>query len=272
MKNKVVWLLLMAMCIGQSANAQEPGYFGRKTLVEFGGMGQLPVFQNIFGQEKGYVESGQELTKKYNLIDYSFRVSLSAIANENTAYGLEFTQRYYSINPLKLGTINRQFLDASGVTHSDEVAAEVGYLPLTESVFMPKITFSPNQTRVPAGLSSEFGIGLSKIQLRALQPMVNVTSGGFSAMEIQQHFVDDRAHNLKGMVFMYGLRMNYPLTKQILFNVGVRYQYDYLLQKKKFRDMEQTECWLSGREIWSRVNQRRQLGILNVGMGLIFCL
>jgi hypothetical protein len=65
--------------------------------------------------------------------------------------------------------------------------------------------------------------------------------------------------------------MNYPISRQLLFSLGVRYNYAILFRKKDYRNMEETEYWLSGREIWSRLNQRRQWGIMELGAGLVFC-
>lgn len=270
---KIKFALLLTLLVSfQETTAQESGYFGKKTMIEFGGMGQLPLFQNVFGEEKGYGIKNNELKPMYNLIDYSFRFSLSGIIDENTALGLEFTQRYYAINPMKLGGINRQYVDGSGSVISNDINANVAYIPVSEQVFMPKITFSSNQTRVPAGLSHEFGIGYSTIHLREKHPVVQVQSGPFTNAEIQDHFVDDQQANLKGLVFLYGIRMNYPISKNLLLNVGVRYQYNHLIQKKKYQQMDDSDYWFSGREIWSRLNQRRQLGFFNLGAGLIFCL
>ena len=70
---------------------------------------------------------------------------------------------------------------------------------------------------------------------------------------------------------MYGLKMYYPLTKSLLFSVGFRYQYNTLMNQKSYDKMEQTTAWLSGKEIWSRLNQRRLWGFFNAGVGLVYC-
>lgn len=269
---KTALFLLMAG-VAFSVQGQEKGYFRKRTMIELGGMGQLPVFQNIFGQDKGFVEKNGILQSSYNLPDVSFRIGIATIAQEKKAYGIEVAQRYYAVNPVKDGEINRQYTNSSGVLQSEFMRAKAAYIPVQELVIMPKVLFSNLSGRVPVGLTQEFGIGYSLIHVKNYHPMVEVDSltAAYSASEIQNQFVDNRVEELKGLVFMYGIRMNYPITKSLLFNIGFRYQYDHLLKKKSFRNYEQTEYWLSGRELWSRINQRRQLGIINFGMGFVVC-
>ena len=71
---------------------------------------------------------------------------------------------------------------------------------------------------------------------------------------------------------MYGFRLNFPINKRLLFHVGFRYQYHFLLERKKYRKMEDSEYWFSPREIWQKVNLRRQLSIMSFGLGFTIML
>lgn len=252
--------------------AQEPGYYGRKTYVEVQGAGALPLFQNFLAQEKGFVLKDGTLHKSYNLIDLQFRASICRITSEYAGYGLEFQQRYYAFNPLYLGSINRQFRDSGNNLISQEIPLSVEHIKVVERVIMPKIILATEGNRLPGGFFHEIGIGYTMTYIQNREPALEIDSAlGYNPSDLSSNFIDDRVSEMKGLRIQYGLRMNYPISRQLLFSLGVRYNYSFLFDKKDYRKMEETEYWLSGREIWSRLNQRRQWGIMELGAGLTFC-
>lgn len=269
MKSKVK-LLFGALLICFGSTAQESGYFGKNTFLEIDGFGQLPVFTNIF-HTKGYANASGKLKESYNLLDYSFRASLSTVIDEYTSSGLEFGLKNYFINPQKGDEVNRQVLQEDGTVLSESVNAKAAMIPIQEIQLMTKALFS-SSSRVPSGISHEVGVGYCMIRIMDQHPLVEVGPGAaYDAAEISDNFVDQRMTEMKGLVFSYGIRMNYPITRSLLFHYGFKYQYNMMLGKKKYKDYEYSDAWFSGREIWSTVNQRRQLGIMSFGMGLTLC-
>lgn len=271
MERRINYLLsLVLFCLAGTAVAQESGFYGKKTFIELGVQGQLPLVYNAVTQEKGYVFKNGTLQRSYNLKDFSFRGSIGAILSENMAIAVEYTQHFYQINALRGGELNRQYTDSNGAFVAQYIRPEVAFLDVQERTIMPKIIFSSNSGRVPAGLTNEIGIGYCLMSVKNRQPEVSST-GSFDAATLRKQLLDPKVDELKGMTFMYGLRMNFPITRSFLLNVGVRYNYSILFDKKGYRKMEQTDAWLSGRELWSRLNQRRQLGIITFGVGGVIC-
>ena len=269
-RSKLVIIVCFLSCFGK-AISQESGYFGRQSFIEIGTNGQIPVFSALFSEKSGFIERSAQLKKSYNTVDFTIRASIGTILSQNSAAALEFSQRYYAVHPVKNGEINRQYTDGSGVKQTEYHQAQIAFLPIEERVILPKIVFSNKAGRVPAGLTHEIGIGYSMIQLKNPNLLVNSENNPELSQSIQNQLIDTRVVRLKGLVFLYGIRMNYPITKNVLFHIGVRYQTTSLLEKKKFRKLEETESWISGREVWSLINQRRQLGILNFGAGFNLC-
>jgi hypothetical protein len=261
--------LLLVVLFGLSGNlsAQESGYFGKKTMIDFGAQGQLPVFLNTFNRDKGYISRNGALQQSLNLKDFSFRASIGTILSENTAIAFEYGHHFYQVNPLRGGELNRQYIDSTGSLVTQYIRPEVAFFEIQERVLMPKIIFTTNEGRIPGGLTHELGLGYCMISVKNREPQVNNPSGEPTAQVISQQMLAPEVDELKGFTAMYGLRMNFPVTRNFLVNVGVRYNYSWLLNKKGMRETEQTEAWISGRELWSRVNQRRQLGIITFGVG-----
>ena len=265
-------ILLCMVCCASWLNAQEVGYYGKRIFLEIDGQGQIPLLQNIFGERKGYVYKKGELHSSYNLLDLGYRASLNIAVTESVGFGVEFSQRFYRVNLQSIDELTRNYRDTSGNMVQEYLAGRVAYLPVMETVFMPKVQIALNDGRIPCGFASEIGVGYSLIQFQNRDLAVELNDSAVSLLSVQERLLDSRAEEFRGLVFMYGFRMNYPLTKRILFHIGFRYQYAFLFNKRKFRRMDESEYWFSGREMWSKVNMRRQLGILSFGTGLTFTL
>lgn len=268
--------ILLGCLLGCSfiSEAQEVGYYGRRIFLELDGQGQIPLLQNVFGERKGYVSKNGTLNSSYNLLDLGYRASLNVAITEPVGFGIEFSQRFYQVNLQSIDEITRNFTDTSGTMITEYQPAKVAYLPIRETVFMPKLLVALNDSRVPCGFASEIGIGYSLVQFphRDLNIELLNSTDADQAAQVKEKLLDSRAEEFRGLVFMYGFRMNYPISKRVLFHIGFRYQYAFQFSKKKFRRMDESEYWFSGREIWSKVNLRRQLGIFSFGTGLTFTL
>lgn len=267
-------LLFCLLLSASFSNAQEVGYYGHRIFLEIDGQGQFPLLQNIFGERKGYVSKKGTLNSSYNLLDLAYRASLNIAITETVGFGVEFSQRFYQVNLQPIDEITRNYKDSSGTMITEYMPAKVSYLPIRESVFMPKVLVSLNDSRVPCGFASEIGVGYSLIQFPNRNLDVELLDPQYPGQtaQVKDQLLDSEVEELRGLVFMYGFRMNYPITKRVLFHVGFRYQYAFQFNRKKFRAMEESEYWFSGREIWSKVNLRRQLGIFSLGTGLTFTL
>lgn len=267
-------LLFGLLLLASFSNAQEVGYYGHRIFLELDGQGQLPLIQNIFGERKGYVSKKGGLNSSYNLLDLSYRGSLNIAITESVGFGIEFSQRFYQVNLQSVDEITRNFKDSAGTMSYEYQNAKVEYLPIRETIFMPRLLVSLNDSRVPCGFASELGIGYSLIQLpnKNLEVELLDPVTPEHTEHVKDKLLDFRAEEFRGLVFMYGFRMNYPITKRILFHIGFRYQYALQFGKKKFRRMDESEYWFSAREVWSKVNLRRQLGIFSFGTGLTFTL
>src|SRR6218665_237138 len=203
MKNKII-LVLGALLLSLSLNAQEKGYFGKNTFLEIDGFGQLPVFTNIF-HDKGYANASGKLKESYNLLDYNFRASVSSVINEYTSSGFEFGLRNYFINPQKGDEVNRQILQEDGTVTSESVNAKAAMIPVQEIQLMAKFLVS-SSSRVPSGLSHEIGVGYSMIRIMDQHPLIEVGAGAaYDANAIADNFVDQRMAEMKGLVFSYGV-------------------------------------------------------------------
>jgi hypothetical protein len=264
--------LLSIICFGliSPAFAQSRGYFGKRTIIEIGANGSAPLFQNIF-YEKGYAQKDGRLQKAFFTKDYGFRAALGTCVDESMAVLFEYDYRNYQINALKEGELNRQYASASGVM-TDYIRPKVAFLDMEEHVFMLKYLLKSDEGIVPAGFVQEFGIGYSLVNVKDRNVEVEYDGqGSYAADSVSANLIDPDFDELRGLTFTYGAKMNFPLTRSILFGIGVRYSYNALLSKSKFRKEELSEAWLSEREMWSRTNQRRQLGIVSLGMGFTFC-
>lgn len=265
-------VLIGVLFTGISAWAQELGFYQRKVFLEIDGQGQFPLFQNLFGESKGYVQKSGSLQSSYNLLDAGFRVSLNATNDEYSGYGLELAQRFYWMNLSNGSDFGRKY-STSGGTVEENIPAKMAFVPIRETVIMPRFFTSINDSRIPVGFCSEFGIGYALISIADRHPGILVdSSASYTADQVNSRLLDARVERFNGLNFMYGFRMNFPLSERVLFHVGFRYQYSILFGKKKYRNMDESEYWFSPKEIWQKLNLRRQLGIMSFGAGITIML
>lgn len=270
MRNK---LLLISLVVLFSPNcfSQETGYYGKRFFVEIDGQGQIPVLNFLFGEKQGYFHRNNEMKKSFNLVDIAYRASINYATNKATSFGIEFSQRFYHFNSTSRDEISRDYRDQYGFMISEFQSAKVAYFSVRETNFMPRVLVSLNDSQIPCGFASEIGIGYSLIQLPQNSFEIELpTEQAHLADGILSKMLDPRAAKFDGMNFMFGVRMNFPLGKHFLYHLGFRYQYALLFQKKKYRGMNESEYWFAPREVWTNLNDRRQLGVMSFGTGITF--
>lgn len=271
MKTKLV--LAAFLVVVSWVHGQELGYFQRRVFIEIDGQAQFPLFQNLFGEKMGYRNQNGTLQKSYNLLDAGFRVSLNVTNQEFTSFGIEFGQKFYWLNLSNSNEFGRRYVTSSGNTIDENIRANVAYVPVQETQIMPRFVFSMNDSRAPLGFASEFGIGYNMISFANRHPGIQVDSTGpYSLQEVDDRLMDSRIERLNGLNIMYGFRLNMPINKRLLFHIGFRYQYHYLFGRKKYRAQDDSEYWFSSREIWQKLNVRRQLSIASFGAGFTIML
>lgn len=265
-------VLIGTLLTGICTQAQELGFYQRKVFLEIDGQGQFPLIQNLFGESKGYIHKSGGLQSSYNLLDAGFRVSLNVASDEYSGFGLELAQRFYWMNLSNGSDFGRKY-STSGGTVEENIPAKIAFVPIQETVIMPRFFTSINDSRIPVGFCSEFGIGYAMIGIADRHPGISVdSSAAYTADQVTNRLLDSRVERFSGLNFMYGFRLNFPLSERVLLHVGFRYQYSFLFGKKKYRNMDESEYWFSPKEIWQKLNLRRQLGIMSFGAGITIML
>lgn len=271
MKTKLVLAALFFLV--SQVFGQELGYFQRRIFIEFDGQAQFPLFQNLFGEKMGYRNQNGGLQKSYNLLDAGFRVSLNVTNEEFSSFGIEFGQKFYWLNLSNGDEFGRRYVNALGNTVDENIRAHVAYVPVQETQIMQRFMFSMNDSRVPLGFASEFGIGYNMISFANRHPGIEIDSlAPYTKEQVDDRLMDVRLERLNGLNIMYGFRLNMPINKRLLFHVGFRYQYHFLFGRKKHLAQDDSEYWFSSREIWQRMNMRRQLSIASFGLGFTIML
>lgn len=257
--------LLIALLCSTISLGQQNGFYGKQVFIDISGVGALPVFANI-SRDHVYNGSGD---RSFLWKDVAGRLSLGFVTTNSSAVALEYGYRSFDFNPVHLGEMNRHYMDQAGV-HDEYLGTKSTPIGLLEQDFVVKSIFAPEEGRIPTGLSFEFGVGYSQIQLDNQSTQFAATDSSSAALSA--YLLDPRVKTLKGMTIFYGSKLSFPVNKTLLFNFGFRYAYNPLFGKRKFRNMgEETEYWMSPREIWSRVNHRRTLGIITFNVGITIC-
>lgn len=167
MTNIVKVLLLMVFI--NNVNAQNPGYFGKKNVVDFSFNLQNPLFSNLRtvlnSDNKLLGLNGSNIKPVSDRLDWGFRFNYSRPLKRSFAIGLEFGYDYFSVQ--------RQA--------KQEQYSSVYYyfqkIDINSMCIMPKLEFSSSGGLLPMGISHQVGFGVRIIKPVDKEYNVAITQG-----------------------------------------------------------------------------------------------
>jgi hypothetical protein len=251
-------------------HAQNPGYFGKKNVIDFTFIAQSPVFGNI-----GYQGGSNQLLKLENgnlveskdRFDWGFRFNYSHPTKRDFALGIEAGYDYYSVQ-------RNYRSDADYYTNYYFEKLDVKSLSI-----MPKLEFSNEGGLLPMGISHQIGIGIRMV--KPVDKAFSYAQTDFYASNVNIPITTEGAEYLKytgsavkGMTLMYALNFRTPLTKSLLLNYGIRYTLNFM-SKTYFSAYNSQETYpnvlkLTENEFQSIVRTRKQLSFIQANIGLSY--
>lgn len=266
---KHIFALTLCICTAVAANAQNPGYFNRKNVVEFSMNGQYPIFPNIkyiTGSNFYKVKNGM-LTNSRDRFDFGFRFAYMRTLKRNFGLGLEFGYDYYSIQ--REGT--SAYLEAPYYYY---VNIDFSKMDVSSMMIMPKLEFSNKGSVLPMGIAHQIGIGIRMV--KPVDKEYSYASGQYDNYTMEAIPIPEKykykGGSVRGLTLMYAVNMRTPLSKRLFLNYGLRYTLNFMskpsyLEQQTIQDsgleMSEAEFRLIARE-------RKQLSFIQASIGLSF--
>ncbi len=265
MKN--IFALTLCIFLAAAANAQNPGYFNRKNVLEFSMNGQMPVFNNLryaFGDPFYKVKNGR-LTNSRDRFDYGFRFAYMRTVKRNFGIGLEFGYDYFSIQ-----RDNKYVSDWFYNNNYDFEKIDVSSM-----MIMPKLEFSNKGSVLPMGIAHQIGIGIRMVKPRDKEyHYADGEYSGSSQTGVAIPMPDTSSYqggSVRGLTVMYAVNMRTPLSKRLFLNYGLRYTLNFMSKPSylEYDNMNQS-IEMSEAEFRMLARQRKQYSFIQASIGLSF--
>ncbi len=270
---KIVKVLLMLVFVNQ-VSAQNPGYFGKKNVLDFSVNFQSPLFANLRTLSRKDATflalDGSNLISKKDQFDWGFRFNYSRPLKRNFAIGLEFGFDYFSVQRESrrenYGSYNFYFEN----------------IDVNSMSIMPKFEFSSDGGLLPMGISHQLGFGVRLIKpvdkeytVAASEEYLLYSSSINIPIEPDySSYLKYDGPSIKGYTLMYALNFRSPLTKSLMLNYGIRYTLNFMgstyindYNVENLSDLELNEA-----EFTDIVRYRKQFSLIqaNIGLSLAF--
>jgi len=256
---KIVKLLLI-LVVANQINAQNPGYFGRKNVVDFSVNGQYNLFSNL--GRNFYKFENDKLVKYKDRVDWGFRVNYSRVLRRNFALGIECGYDYYRIQPL-------QIYGYFSFYPTDFENWDVKSLNI-----MPKIEFSNKGGLLPMGISHQIGVGIRLVKVVDKEYHYVLDGNGSQPSVLYNAIVMPDSYlykgTAKGLVFMYALNMRTPISQRIFLNYGFRYTLNFMSKQLDYSAGTSQNLLMTSGEYQNLVRQRKIGSFIQGNIGLSF--
>lgn len=217
-------LLIITLSVSFCSFSQvNNGYYGKRFFVDIEGLGNNPMFSNIFANtDNGYSANGTVLSYKKDKFNVGFRINVGFAAKRNLGLSLEFGQDYSSI----YGPDNEMYFDDYTYSYVNHELIDV-----KTTVFIPKLEFTTSKALLPMGLSHQLGFGFATSAVIERDYLYRYTNYMFTSPTVNYETATtdldpinfEKFQNVKKFVLMYALNMRTPITKSLMINYGIKY-------------------------------------------------
>jgi hypothetical protein len=267
-------LILLFMVVVHTTFGQNPGYFGKKNVIDFSVNFQNPSFSNIRAflsdDSKLFALDGEFLSPKSDRLDWGFRFNYTRPLKRSFAIGLEFGYDYFSVQ--------RRYKQSA----NDYAFFYFQKTDVTSMSIMPKIEFTTDGGLLPMGISHQLGFGVRMIKPVEkdynVSYLENYISSNNSDLKIPIYpsIVEDNKYvgnTIKGYTLMYAINLRSPLSKSLFLNYGIRYTLNFM-GKPPYKDYTYVssaeDINLSEGEFKEIVRYRKQMSFIQGFVGLSF--
>lgn len=195
-------------------------YLGHKYLVEANYSAYVPLFNT-----ESYLEYENDVMVTKNnrgKIQSGLQLSLSRYLSGSTSFGLEFDYGKSVYSPVSMMYPNPNDTYSYSSYYLEKI--DVNCMS-----FIGKFEFTRREGISPIGLSHQVGAGLilaTPVKKEGSVYAVSYDEGAEVAV------IDYKLTNAKGITAFYNLNFRVNLSKNLLLNTGIRYNFNYIFMKE----------------------------------------
>lgn len=262
---KALTLFTLIILTNCSVLFAQSGYFGRKVMIEVGGLGRIPIVYNRLGsnglEPAYYTSSGNSLKKSENKFDVGFLGGISLISKKTISFGL-YGGMYYTENK------GSTYFGSYEIDNQYVSVDKMESFKLRTVNIQPTLIISKERFTKPAGLSHEIGFGFQFSSLVPKDYVIRAQESNDQAIiDENKQVVYNKFAKYKAIGLTYTLKIKKPVSDRLFLTYGLRYN----LTIGNFQDTDSRKVFsYNSNETFVKQSLNRQY--LNLFVGLAFML
>lgn len=262
--------------------AQNPGYLGKKNVIEVFGTFQTPLFSNMIdlaNSDVSYMKKAGKLEEKMDVVDVGYHFNVSHAFSRRFGLAFEFGYDYFSVNP---GFVDKIYNSNTGFTIYDEYQGQHENLSVRSQFLLPKIEFTSKGGILPVGITHQIGLGFRSMKVIQKDYLYDLESldevdyqyyqlNATESAELEKNLTNFK-ERYKGMTMVYVLNLRSPVSKNLLLNYGVRYTLNFMKRDQSEGDGYEYEStyWYNEAEVQNAIRSRTRWSFIFLHFGLSF--
>lgn len=280
MKN-LITITLLTFC-AYHTNAQYVGFLGKKNIISLDAKITAPLFYNYSILEETRYKNksdGGKLSPAKNILDFGFNATIGHSFSNGFGLALQYSSMTYDIIAHDLNGSDEYYYvgqDTSGYDVTGYVTRG-SFMKARTTQFMPTIEFCGGGGLLPVGLVHQLGIGFGKSSLLkkeyAFEARESSYYGNDKTVRKTENDIDESVYAAQFNVtsIMYKISLRIPITKSILYNIGLRYNINFTKSEYPSFNNQSTSV-LSKFYVSQLIRQRefRGLSVFETGISFVF--
>lgn len=266
-----LFLTFISLSLFCSLQAQTTGFFGKKNLLELGGVIQNPMLYNFYANRNTpnpYLAKDGQLERRTRKVNCGFRFSYGKMIKRNLAVYLETGLNYFSVVPdpfFEIGNVQ---------TQSNYSLIKGQMLDIRSFSIIPKIEITSDDGLLPIGISNQFGFGVNFYKTREKDYTGTAdywdSNVGFPSVVAitKDNYYDFDVQGIKGYTLLYKLTMRIPINDQLLYHFGFRYTYTFVPLSTGYE--LSSDHVLTQANMWDAIRHRETRNLINFETGISF--
>ena len=215
-------LLIIICCIALSSNLSfaQGTYYNKKVELNFDVLGRMPLFYRFtdFQDNDNTKLEGNRLVS-YRDFDYGFMEQVVFLSKNSASFGVNVMQ--YKTNVIR----NYLAQMSSDGYYETSNYSTIEDLQVNTLIIMPIISYSMQDLIKPVGLTNEFGFGYIHTTVKDKDYHFINNSGSVEKIAPPYNTGTDGIY--KGFSMMYTIKFSKPISRSLMFNMGMRYSLQF---------------------------------------------
>lgn len=211
MKYYLSFLLFVAF--SAIAQKENPGFLGKKNIVEFSGIGHFRLINNLIRSDYHFKESNGQLVNKKRWFEYGGQIGISRAVSKRVMFGLQASiykqyvapgEIYYEKPGLGSFLAKHEIIDVQSIT------------------IAPRIEFAAKKAILPIGVSHCLSFGYTMNSIKKRDYLINYYDYDNTIKSDNVNYNSEPT--FKELSIGYSIKSRVPITKSLLFFYSFNYQ------------------------------------------------